>query len=275
MYDAGLEAKSLNVLASPLQTVRDTFDLMPTDTDERWRVLAARLAKVPTALAQYAESLRFAKSSGRVSPQRQVAACVPSASGSSHRTLLLRRPGGLPRTEPLGRDRRRRTLQDGRGVAASAYATLGEVLRDELLRLPRVGRLRHRHLPAQLAVLPLGAVVDLGDLPLGPGGAGADQRRHGRGRRTIRPGATVQEAIEIPSTPTRHTGWRAPTRCGVDAGARRRAIASLADTHFDIPDPIRTIECRIAPTQTGGIYYTGPSDDFSRPGRMWWSVPRA
>jgi uncharacterized protein (DUF885 family) len=29
----------------------------------------------------------------------------------------------------------------------------------------------------------------------------------------------------------------------------------------------------IAPTQDGGIYYTGPSDDFSRPGRMWWSVP--
>jgi uncharacterized protein (DUF885 family) len=29
----------------------------------------------------------------------------------------------------------------------------------------------------------------------------------------------------------------------------------------------------IAPTQEGGISYTGPSDDFSRPGRMWWSVP--
>jgi len=29
----------------------------------------------------------------------------------------------------------------------------------------------------------------------------------------------------------------------------------------------------IAPTQHGVIYYTGPSDDFSRPGRMWWSVP--
>jgi uncharacterized protein (DUF885 family) len=29
----------------------------------------------------------------------------------------------------------------------------------------------------------------------------------------------------------------------------------------------------IAPTNDGGIYYTGPSDDWSRPGRMWWSVP--
>jgi uncharacterized protein (DUF885 family) len=29
----------------------------------------------------------------------------------------------------------------------------------------------------------------------------------------------------------------------------------------------------IAPTNSGAIYYTGPTDDFSRPGRMWWSVP--
>jgi uncharacterized protein (DUF885 family) len=36
---------------------------------------------------------------------------------------------------------------------------------------------------------------------------------------------------------------------------------------------MKTLECRIAPTDEGGIYYTGPSEDFSRPGRMWWSVP--
>ena len=52
------------------------------------------------------------------------------------------------------------------------------------------------------------------------------------------------------------------------------AIGALADTHFDIPQPIRPLECKIAPTQTGGIYYTGPSEDFTRPGRMWWSVPK-
>ena len=29
----------------------------------------------------------------------------------------------------------------------------------------------------------------------------------------------------------------------------------------------------IAPVDGGGIYYSGPSEDWSRPGRMWWSVP--
>ena len=40
------------------------------------------------------------------------------------------------------------------------------------------------------------------------------------------------------------------------------AIEALAGTHFDIPEPIRALECMIAPTHTGGIYYTGPSDDL-------------
>ena len=52
------------------------------------------------------------------------------------------------------------------------------------------------------------------------------------------------------------------------------AVAELAGTHFDIPDAVRTIECMIAPDPAGGIYYTGPREDFTRPGRMWWSVPK-
>ena len=32
----------------------------------------------------------------------------------------------------------------------------------------------------------------------------------------------------------------------------------MADVHFDIPAPIRRIECMLAPTNDGGIYYTGP-----------------
>ena len=52
-----------------------------------------------------------------------------------------------------------------------------------------------------------------------------------------------------------------------------RAIADLAGTHFEIPEPIKRLECLIAPPGGGvGAYYTGPSDDFSRPGQMWWAV---
>ena len=89
----------------------------------------------------------------------------------------------------------------------------------------------------------------------------------------ILPGASVAEAVaflEQDSARKLHgtdalQAWMQETS--------DRAVAELGESHFDIPEPIRTLECMIAPTQNGGIYYTAPSDDFSRPGRMWWSVP--
>ena len=50
-----------------------------------------------------------------------------------------------------------------------------------------------------------------------------------------------------------------------------RTIAALDGPHFDIPAPVRKVEAMIAPP--GGAaapYYTGPSEDFSRPGRTWY-----
>ncbi|MDA0364951.1 MAG: DUF885 domain-containing protein, partial [Chloroflexi bacterium] len=50
-----------------------------------------------------------------------------------------------------------------------------------------------------------------------------------------------------------------------------RTIAEMDGTHFDIPDPVKRIEAMIAPP--GGalaMYYSGPSEDFSRPGRTWY-----
>ena len=89
----------------------------------------------------------------------------------------------------------------------------------------------------------------------------------------ILPGASVAEAVA-------HLENDPKTKLhGTDALQKwmqrlsDKAIEDLGETHFDIAAPLRKLECMIAPTKHGGIYYTGPSDDFSRPGRMWWSVP--
>ncbi|MGZ4616010.1 MAG: DUF885 domain-containing protein [Actinomycetes bacterium] len=52
-----------------------------------------------------------------------------------------------------------------------------------------------------------------------------------------------------------------------------RAMEALAGVHFDIPEPVRRLEGRLTPASGMGVYYSGPSEDFSRPGRMWWSLP--
>ena len=75
-HQAGLDEMALNVIASPLQEIRGTFDLMPTATNEDWGVIARRLAKVPAALDQWVESLKSAAGKGNVAPSRQVEACI-------------------------------------------------------------------------------------------------------------------------------------------------------------------------------------------------------
>jgi uncharacterized protein (DUF885 family) len=48
-------------------------------------------------------------------------------------------------------------------------------------------------------------------------------------------------------------------------------ISELDGVHFDIPDPVKRVEAMIAPPGgAAAMYYSGPSEDFSRPGRTWY-----
>ena len=89
----------------------------------------------------------------------------------------------------------------------------------------------------------------------------------------IEPGASIERAKQLlDEDPARQLHGTDELKAWMQKLADT-AVENLADTHFEIGGPMRRIECCIAPTNEGGIYYTGPSPDFSRPGRMWWSVP--
>ena len=89
----------------------------------------------------------------------------------------------------------------------------------------------------------------------------------------IVPGGTVDEAVAaLDAEPARNIEGKDAFRRWMQELADQ-AIAELHGTHFDVPEPVRRIECCIAPTSDGSIYYTGPSEDFTRPGQMWWAVP--
>ena len=87
------------------------------------------------------------------------------------------------------------------------------------------------------------------------------------------PGASVPQAVAVlDADPARQVHGTAALQDWMTS-VSEAAIEALDGIHFGIPAELRRLECRIAPTSTGGIYYTAPSDDWSRPGRMWWSVP--
>ncbi len=72
----------LNNIDSPLQAVRDIFDLMATDTADDWATGAQRLAAVPTAIDGYIASLRLAASRGQVRARRQVEIAIKQCGGN-------------------------------------------------------------------------------------------------------------------------------------------------------------------------------------------------
>src|SRR6476659_7083861 len=79
LHDAHLDVGDLNVIASPLQSMRDVFDLMATETDEDWALIGRRMSTVPERVAGYVGALRAAVAAGRAPAARQVTRGIDQA----------------------------------------------------------------------------------------------------------------------------------------------------------------------------------------------------
>ena len=79
LHEAGEDLALLNNIASPLQELRDIFDMMPTGTVEAWENVAARLAALPGAMDGYIASLTAGAARGNVAAIRQVREGVKQA----------------------------------------------------------------------------------------------------------------------------------------------------------------------------------------------------
>jgi uncharacterized protein (DUF885 family) len=276
MHEAGEHYQSLNILFSPLQDIRQCFDLMPQETEEQWRNIATRLQLVPFGLDGYRRTLDEGARLGMSSTRRQTEQCAEQAAAWSGQ-----REGMPPFFNSLveaydasGIDNLalRRELEAGAQVAAEGYAEIGRFLVDEYLAKaePRdaVGPERYsRSVRAYNGIqLDLDETYRWGweELHRIEGEVLATCER-------ILPGGSIEDVQRLlEEDPARSIE-------GVDAFQRwmqelqERTIAEFDGVHFDIPEPVKRIEALIAPA--GGalaMYYTGPSEDFSRPGRTWY-----
>ena len=270
--DAGYDRCDVSVINSWLHSIRQAFDLMGTGSEEDWHDIGARLAGVPAALDDYRATLAEEAARDRVVAKRQyaeVAAQVrrwtgqEGSSGDFFANLVATAP------EPHALE-----LERHAGAASASYAEFGRWLETDLTPLGTdrepVGRDRYALASRKF----LGARVDLEEtyqwgweeLKRLTDDMVATSNR-------IVPGGNIPEAVAaLDADPERQLGSREEFRDWMQDLADR-TIEELAGVHFDIPDSIHRIECCLAPTNDGGIYYTGPSEDFSRPGRMWWSIP--
>ncbi len=271
--EARLEFCDLTVLETPVQLIRQAFDLMPAETPHDWEVIARRLDAVPAALAGYRETLARGAAEGPAPARRQVLAVAEQAERFANgffRGLADRgsRSGRLP--AELGV-----RLGAGADRAGAAYDGLAQFLRDRIAPgasdADGVGRDRYVLATREF----LGVEIDPDEsYEWGLEELGRIVREQRSTAREIVPGGSIAEAVAaLDGDPARRVRGEAALREWLQEQSDR-AIDALAGRVFEIPAPLRRLECRIAPTREGGIYYTAPSDDLSRPGRMWWTVPR-
>ncbi|NDK92042.1 DUF885 domain-containing protein [Gordonia desulfuricans] len=267
LVDAGEVTGACNVIASPLQAIRDVFDLMSADTEQGRRDMVARLDAVPACVETVIAGLDHRLAHGPVFARRQVELVAGQADDAIGAVSV--------NTAPFADDPAvSADLAAATARAGAAFSALAEHLRVRVLpeasETDAVGR--ERYLP-QLAHY-LGTDIDpdeayawaLGRL----GEITAEQRAIAA---ELVPGGTIPDALAHLDEDPRYqitdkhlfVDWMQETS---DA-----AVAGLAGTHFDIPARLTRLECRLAPSSTGIIYYTQPSADLSRPGRMWWAVP--
>jgi len=273
-YEAGETTSQLSVISSALHQMRGVFDLMPTEGEEAVANIAARLAAFPAAVDQYQRTLLAAADQGHVSARHQMLEVAKqcdiwtSPDGDDFYRSLA---GRLAADGAL-----RQQLDAAAEAATAATAEFGRFLRAELAPRGREKQAAGRDRYMLAAQYFLGARVDLDETYAW----GFDElHRVETDMRAVSAeiagsGASIDDAVAaLDADPARNIAGKEAFRDWMQMLADK-AIADLHGTHFDIPEQVRHIECCLAPTSDGGIYYTGPSEDFIRPGRMWWAVPQ-
>jgi uncharacterized protein (DUF885 family) len=275
LHEAGEDLATLNNIASGLHAVRDTFDLMPMDTADNWATIAARLRALPTAISGWFESQLAAIDKGIRPATRQVDALIAQCEGwisdnGFFAGLLPRAQASIPGLSSTVCD----GLDEGVQVAILAYQGAINRLREQVRELGTdqdgVGEARYTLASRSF----LGTVIDLeSTYRWGLDRVAELEERQSEIAASLRPGLSVAEtkaSLDVDPQYLLHGSEAMKSWMQARADA---VIAELNGVHFDIPEPLQRIECLIAPTHDGGVYYTEPTDDFSRPGRMWWSVP--
>ncbi len=271
--EAGVPQSQLNALTSIPAEIRQVFDLMPTASESDWERIAIRLNQVGTALDGYRDTVLEQAGRGRVSAVRQLndlATRIASWTGAEGDDFFA----GLAARAPEGPVKA--SVEAAAASARKAYDQFGQWVTTEVVPRGRARDAVGREIYELASRNFLGAAVDLDETYAW---GWQELARIDAEMQTIAASLnggdrSINAAAELlDNDPARKIHGKEAFRDWMQQLADA-AVNELAGEHFDIPDAIKRIECMIAPTSDGSIYYTGPSEDLTtRPGRMWWAVP--
>ncbi|MFJ4966381.1 hypothetical protein EES43_02525 [Streptomyces sp. ADI96-02] len=268
VHDAQEGLRTVSNIQSPAHSIGEVFTVTPTETEEDWAAVVERLRAVPAAYEGYRASLTLGLERKLYGGPRASATFIEQltewggGSGS---------PAFFEDFAAPGPDALRGELDEAARLATASVLALRDWMRDVYAPAVEgapdtVGRERY----ARWSRLFNGTDLDL-DEAYAYGWSEyhrllAEMRTEAE---RILPGAGPWEALAHLDVHGRHIEGVEEVRTWLQ-GLMDEAIEALDGTHFDLAERVRKVESRIAPP--GGAaapYYTGPSEDFSRPGRTW------
>ncbi|MFI5757688.1 DUF885 domain-containing protein [Streptomyces sp. NPDC051569] len=266
VHEAEEGLRGISNIHSPAHSVRGIFSVMPTETDEDWAAVAARLWAVPLALAGFRESLALGLERKLPAGPRPTATFIGQLTDWAGEGR-----GWFEEFAAAGPESLREELDGAARQATAAVAELRDWMREVYAPAVEnasdtVGRERY----ARWARYFNGADLDL-DEAYAYGWSEyhrllAEMKTEAE---KILPGAGPWEALAHLDVHGKHIEGVEEVRDWLQ-NLMDEAIEALDGTHFELAERVRRVESRIAPP--GGPaapYYTGPSEDFSRPGRTW------
>lgn len=267
----GDQLRDMNNSASPLQMIVQVFDMMDAQSADGCRNIIKRLSSMDGVLGSYRAALEEGVRQDLLAARRQVLSamreCRSHAGSGSFLESVAARVTACEEAD-LG------LLSSAVEEARKAFASFADFLENRYLPVaPTEDAVGHsRYVRAARHFLGMG-IDALDTYSWGWSEVRSLWDRMEKVADEIAPGRSVADVLELLKTD--------PDRCVPDEDAflafiqnrQIEAVERLSGSHFEIPDKMRHVNVRLAPAGGAlGAYYMQPSEDFSRPGAVFYAL---
>lgn len=273
-HDNGDHFRDLNSIASTFQGLKGIFDVMARETESEWQNIIVRLETIAAPLNEYRETLSEGLTAGMAVAHRQVVATIEEARvvegpDSSFVTLRDDFDGSGIMNEMLSK--RLNAATEGARREFGRFADWLEA--DYLPVAPAKDACGRQRYEAE-ARKHLGMAIDI-EATYEWGWAEVERltTRIVEVCTVIDPESSIHEVVEMLATDPERGAATVDEYIATMQAVQDRAVEQVAGTHFEVPEQIRHVDVKVSPP--GGAlapYYTGPSEDFSRPGTVWYPI---
>jgi len=274
LFEHGDHYRDLNNIVSSLQNIKDVLDVMGRGSAAEWANIAARIETMDCAIGGYQMTLAEGLTKGFAVARRQAEAAIVEArvmGGDESPFLGLLEEFSESTIDDAELSAR---LSAGVEVARREYSQLGEWLQatylPQAVEKDACGRERY----ISEARKHLGMTIDIDETyAWGWAEVARLRARMAEVCRDIDSTKTVEEVVEMLEADESRSAGSVEEFIETMQQVQNDAVEQLAGVHFDVPEQILHVDVKVSPP--GGAlapYYNGPSEDFSRPGSVWYPV---